>query len=120
MKVLRKLERAEMMLYKGMSATKHIQKDRAQRLEAYTTAQWLDAFQVDKGHKDGAEVHIIDAVGYIHIYNAGTGRHITILSGRPAQIKRYYEQLGITYSNEIHKAIKIAHARNEATDANNI
>lgn len=120
MKTLRKLTHAEMQTYKGADHTKHITRDRAERVKAYNTAEWLDAFEVDKDHPHGTEIHIVDAVGFVHIYNTKTKRHITILSGRPSQIKRYYKDLCIRYSAEIEKAIKIAYIRNEATKANYI
>lgn len=47
-------------------------------------------FIVDRGHKDGAEKHIITTTGIISIYNARSGKLITKLIARPGQIKRYY------------------------------
>lgn len=118
MKTLRRIKSDEMQAYKDAQKTEHITRDRADRIEAYNTAQWLDAFEVDKNHPHGTEAHIIDARGYIHIYNTRTKRHITVLSARPAQIKRYYKDLRIRYSEQIAQAIRIAYIRNEATGAN--
>ena len=47
-------------------------------------------FVVDRGHKNGAEVHIITTTAIILVYNARTKKLVTKLIARPAQIKRYY------------------------------
>lgn len=45
----------------------------------------------DRGHKNGAEVHMISDTGIISIYNQNSGKLITKLIARPGQIKRYFE-----------------------------
>ena len=50
----------------------------------------IDSFVVDRGHKNGAEVHSITNTGLIIITNKDTGILVTKLIARPAQIKRYY------------------------------
>lgn len=50
----------------------------------------VDSFRVDKGHRNGAEIHEITSTGIINIYNERTHKLITKLIARPAQIKRYY------------------------------
>ena len=52
-------------------------------------------FLVDKGHKNGLEEHYITTTGLIIILNHNTHKAITILIGRKAQIKRYYDATGI-------------------------
>ena len=47
---------------------------------------------VDKGHKNGAEVHVISSTGIITIYNQRTGKLITKLIARPGQIRRYWKE----------------------------
>lgn len=50
----------------------------------------VDRFYIDKGHKNGAEIHVITSIALILIYNEHTHRFITALIARPAQIERYY------------------------------
>lgn len=45
---------------------------------------------VDRGHINGPEVHRISDTGIISIFNYYTGKLITQLIARPAQISRYY------------------------------
>lgn len=45
----------------------------------------------DRGHKNGAEIHKITNTGIVIIYNENTGKMITKLIARPAQIKRYWK-----------------------------
>lgn len=44
----------------------------------------------DRHHRDGPEIHQISSTGIITIYNALTGKLITQLIARPAQLERYY------------------------------
>lgn len=118
-KTIRKLHTAELQRFSQTNATEHLEAHRRARLEAYDTAEYLEGFEVDKGHRNGTEAHIIDANGYIHIYNMNTAKFITIKSARPAQIKRHYYALGIRWDARIQKAIKTAHERNTQTGANN-
>ena len=54
----------------------------------------LDMFEVDRGHKNGPELHVIDSVGVISVYNLRTRLLVTKLIARPLQIMRYYEHEG--------------------------
>ena len=47
---------------------------------------------VDRGHKNGPEIHTISTTGIITIYNQHTKKMITRLIARPAQISRYYKE----------------------------
>ena len=47
---------------------------------------------VDRGHKNGAEVHKVTDTGLILIYNQISGKFITALIARVNQIKRYYSE----------------------------
>ena len=49
----------------------------------------LCIFTVDKGHKNGAEIHVITENGIIHIYNKASKKYITGLIARPGQLTRY-------------------------------
>jgi len=51
-------------------------------------------FEVDKGHKNGSELHYVTFNGIIFIFNKNTKRLITVLIARPAQIERLYEAVG--------------------------
>ena len=51
----------------------------------------VSRFIVDKGHRNGAEIHEVYPDSTIKIYNLNTLKLITILFARPAQIKRYYK-----------------------------
>ena len=68
----------------------------------------VDEFVVDRGHKNGAEIHKISNTGIISIYNQKTKKLITELIARPAQIKRYYAEgqapkylVDIAYNNTV-------------------
>lgn len=47
---------------------------------------------IDRGHKNGPEVHAISETGIVMIFNKRSKQLITKLIARPAQIKRYYEE----------------------------
>lgn len=47
---------------------------------------------VDKGHRNGAEIHVISSTGIVTIYNQKTGKMITKLIARPGKIKQYYKE----------------------------
>lgn len=51
----------------------------------------IDSFVVDKGHKDGAEIHSVTDTGLIIIHNQSTGKLVTKLIARLEQISRYYK-----------------------------
>lgn len=49
----------------------------------------LCIFVVDKGHKNGAEIHVITENAVICIYNQRSKKFVTALIARPAQLERY-------------------------------
>lgn len=61
----------------------------AQRLIHEEGAKVCKIAVVNKGHKDGAEVHVIYNNGIIKVYNANTHKFITVLIAREPQIARY-------------------------------
>ena len=61
----------------------------AQRLINEEGAKMCCIAVVNKGHKDGNEVHIIYNNGIIKVYNANTHKFITVLIAREPQIARY-------------------------------
>ena len=119
-KTLRTLSQNEIEQLSTSENTLHIT-ERKERLNAYSLGKHIiGAFLVDKDHANGFERHLIDENGFILIYNHNSKRFITVLSGRPSQLKRYYRDLGLWYGEMVAKAIKIAHERNEKENANNI
>lgn len=52
----------------------------------------LNVFCVDKGHRDGIELHTIYKNGIIKIINPVKRCIITYLIARPQQIQRYYDK----------------------------
>lgn len=78
--------------------SKHYQSERNRREKIiqnciHGDGDVIDSFIVDKGHKDGVEIHNITNTGLIIIYNKESGKLITKLIARPAQINRYYSEL---------------------------
>ncbi len=47
---------------------------------------------VDRGHRNGPEIHRITDTALILVYNQRTGILVTKLIARPAQILRYYRE----------------------------
>ena len=45
---------------------------------------------VDRGHRNGPEIHEVTDTGIVNIYNQRTKKLVTKLIARPAQIKRYF------------------------------
>lgn len=50
----------------------------------------IDCFVVNKGHKNGAELHCVTNHGLIVIYNVNTQKLVTKLVARPQQVIRLY------------------------------
>ena len=61
----------------------------AQRLINEEDAKVIKIAIVNKGHKNGNEIHIIYNNGIIKIYNENTHKFITVLIAREPQIARY-------------------------------
>lgn len=75
--------------------SKHYTNDRQKRENVITMigmGQVIKSVRVDRGHKNGAEIHEITNTGIIIIYNERTKKMITKLVARPNQIRRYYEE----------------------------
>ena len=77
----------------------------AQRLINKESAKVIKIAVVNKGHENGAEVHVIYNNGIIKIYNANTHKFITMLIAREAQIERYNVKLTKTMRNKIRRHI---------------
>lgn len=64
----------------------------------------IATFKVDRGHKNGAELHTITSNAIIIVRNARTNKIVTKLIARPNQIKRYFTNNTI----DISEIVKIA------------
>ena len=75
--------------------SKHWEEERANRSrlinEVIGLGKPIKEVIIDKGHKNGAERHVLTSTGIIIVYNARTGKMITRLIARVGQVKRYYE-----------------------------
>lgn len=75
--------------------SKHYTKDRQRREAIITqigTGNVIKEVVVDRGHRNGPEVHKITDTALILVYNQRSGKLITKLIARPAQILRYYKE----------------------------
>lgn len=61
----------------------------AKRLIIEESARVIKIAVINKGHKNGNEIHVIYNNGIIKVYNARTHKFITILIARVPQIERY-------------------------------
>ena len=61
----------------------------AERLIIEESAKVLKIAVVNKGHKNGEEIHVIFNNGVVKIYNERTHKFITVLIARVPQIERY-------------------------------
>lgn len=77
----------------GTENTQHYSSDRAHReqlIQSIGTGKVVASFRVDKGHKNGTEIHQITENAIITVYNERTHRLVTKLIARTAQIYRYF------------------------------
>ena len=75
--------------------SKHWRKDRQTRsriIAQIGLGQVVKEVVVDRGHRNGPEVHKITTTGLVVICNQRTGIMVTVLIARPNQIKRYYAE----------------------------
>ena len=75
--------------------TMHYENDRQARENAIKKIGYgevIKAVIVDKGHKNGPEIHEISTTGIITIKNQKTKKIITKLIARPGQIKKYFQE----------------------------
>jgi hypothetical protein len=91
---------------KHLCYTKHISESHRVDLARFISGEIVDTFFVDKGHKDGAELHCVSENGVIWVLNERkwlTNRPclVTVLFGRPNQVKRLYEACRLWYPQEL-------------------
>ena len=78
----------------------------AERLIYEESAKVVKIAVVNKGHKNGNEIHVIFNNGIIKVYNARTRRFVTVLIARVPQIERYKIKVTRTMRNKIKSHIK--------------
>lgn len=77
----------------------------AQRLINEESAKVCKIAVIDRGHKNGKEVHVIYNNGIVKIYNENTRRFITVLIAREPQIARYQIKVTKTIRKKINAHI---------------
>lgn len=73
--------------------SKHYTRDRQQReaiINQIGIGNVIKEVVIDRGHRNGPEIHKITDTALILVYNQRTGILVTKLIARPAQILRYY------------------------------
>ena len=75
--------------------SRHYTRDRQRREAIITqigTGNIIKEVVVDRGHRNGPEVHKITDTALILVYNQKSEKLVTKLIARPAQILRYYRE----------------------------
>ena len=78
----------------------------AERLIIEESAKVVKIAVVNKGHKNGNEIHIIYNNGIIKVYNERTCKFITVLIARVPQIERYNVKVTKAMRKKINTHIK--------------
>lgn len=82
--------------------SKHYNMDRQRREDLIQKIGYgviVKTVVVDRGHRNGPEIHEISDTGIITIYNEKTKKLVTKLIARPGQIRRYYKENEIIPKN---------------------
>lgn len=83
----------------GVNRSKRLQI--AERLIIEESAKVVKIAVVNKGHKNGNEIHLVYNNGVVKIYNANSRKFITVLIARVPQIERYRIKVTKTMRNKI-------------------
>ena len=78
----------------------------AERLITEESAKVLKIAVVNKGHKNGEEIHVIYNNGIVKVYNERTCKFITVLIARVPQVERYNIRVTKTMKHKIESHIK--------------
>ena len=78
----------------------------AKRLIIEESAKVVKIAVVNKGHRNGEEIHVVYNNGIIKVYNARTRKFITVLIARVPQVERYKIKVTKTMKNKIKSHIK--------------
>ena len=73
----------------------------AERLIYEESAKVVKIAIVNKGHKNGQEIHVVYNNGVVKVYNEHTRKFITVLIARAPQIERYKIKVTKTMRNKI-------------------
>jgi hypothetical protein len=93
--------------------SKHYRRDRQAReavIEQIGMGMVIKSVRVDRGHRNGPEIHKITSTALVLVYNERTGILVTKLIARPAQITRYFGQNEVVPTEVLNLARQ--HARN--------
>ena len=91
--------------------SKHIN-DRTNRLAKINmlihteNAKIVDAFEVNTGHKNGNEIHVVYNNGVVKIYNKNSKKFVTAIIARIPQMERYGIVCTKTMKKKINNHIK--------------
>ena len=83
----------------GVNRSKRLQV--AERLIVEESAKVVKIAVVNKGHKNGNEIHIVYNNGVVKVYNERTRKFITVLIARVPQVERYKIKVTKTMRNKI-------------------
>lgn len=93
--------------------SRHYREERKEREriinEIIGIGEKVATFKVDRGHRNGPELHTITTTGIVIIENERTHKLVTKLIARPAQIKRYF---GDDNSPQVKQILKLAKEHN--------
>ena len=78
----------------------------AERLIIEESAKVIKIAVVNKGHANGAEIHVVYNNGVVKVYNERTCKFITVLIARVPQIERYNIRVTKTMKHKIESHIK--------------
>ena len=78
----------------------------AERLIIEESAKVVKIAVVNKGHKNGNEIHLVYNNGVVKVYNENTRKFITVLIARVPQIERYKIKVTKTMRNKIKSHIE--------------
>ena len=97
--------------FKACGQTSHVAKRSkrlqiAERLIIEESAKVVKIAVVNKGHKNGNEIHIIYNNGVVKVYNEHTKKFITVLIARVPQIERYNVKVTKAMRKKINMHIK--------------
>ena len=77
--------------------SRHYAEDRRDRealIQSIGEGEPYIAVKLDRGHKNGAEIHVLTTTGIIRVYNARTGVLCTKMLADPDQVRRYINEVG--------------------------
>ena len=78
----------------------------AERLIYEESAKVVKIAVVNKGHKNGNEIHLVYNNGVVKVYNENTRKFITVLIARVPQVERYKVKITKTMRKKINLHIK--------------